>query len=176
MGALKLLHTACASQFLTVFASSGSVFQTEPRVGTPPLPCSRACVYFANYKSIRRARIPTPRGICPRLRGPDASGPVVFALQNNSDLGKGACQTRLAKRLQQGLQAESCASSDSLPKGATAVKPEPSIRLIQVLKSLIVPTIMSGVAVALTPPRMPSPLSVDFQHQSLLGPMHTDGT
>jgi len=29
MGPLNLLHTACASQFLTVFTSSGAVFQTN---------------------------------------------------------------------------------------------------------------------------------------------------
>ena len=32
MGSLELLYTACARQFLTVFASSGAVFQTQQRV------------------------------------------------------------------------------------------------------------------------------------------------
>jgi len=47
-----------------------------------------------------------PKGSCPRLRGPEASGPVVFVVQNNRDRSKGVCQTRLAKRLRQGLKAE----------------------------------------------------------------------
>ena len=53
MGPLKLLHTACASQFLTVFVLPGVVFQTKRRVWTHPLPCSRACAYFVRQTAIR---------------------------------------------------------------------------------------------------------------------------
>ena len=42
-----------------------------------------------------------------RISGPDESGAVVFLVENNSDRSKAVGPTRLAKRLQQGPQADS---------------------------------------------------------------------
>ena len=48
-------------------------------------------------------------------------------------------------------------------KRATAMKLEPSFRLIQVLRTLKTAMTKSGIVIALAPPRMPSPLPVEFQ-------------
>ena len=118
------------------------------------------------YKTDGHSVCPRPKRLLPILRSPDSSGPVVFAIQNNRDPSKVVCQTRLAKRLQQGLQPESCTSSDRPPRSAPAIKLEPSIRLIQVLRTRKTPMTTSGIVITLAPPRMPSSLPVEFQPHS----------
>ena len=84
-------------------------------------------------------------------------------------------QTRLVKRLQQGLKAESYASSERHPNGAPAIKLEASIRLIQVLRSQLALVPASEKKVALTHSRLPSGLPVEYCPLHFIADMTWEG-